>query len=312
MGLPDILIEVLDELGVPYDWTIHDYYSICPRTHLVGVSGTYCGEPDTATCNRCLALLGDDQGRPVTMPIEAWRGRFARHLAGARRVFVPSEDARRRISRWFPSAAVVVRPHPERFAGFDGRIAPYRLGETIHVAVLGTITAVKGSQKLLDCARDARQRRLPLQFHVLGSTDRDAHLERLGNVNVMGRYREEDVRDCLAELRCELAFLPSVCPETFMFTLSIAMSARLFVICFDVGAQAERLRAWGWGRTLPVSSSPQAINNGLLAAARWLEPRPVPPPPAAAVYPDLLGAYYDLTPNELGTMGPLHQGATSG
>ena len=35
-----------------------------------------------------------------------------------------------------------------------------------------------------------------------------------------------------------------------MYTLSIAMAARLFVVCFDLGAQAERVRAWGWGQAI--------------------------------------------------------------
>jgi O-antigen biosynthesis protein len=89
-----------------------------------------------------------------------------------------------------------------------------------------------------------------------------------------------------------------------MFTLSIAMAARHYVVCFDLGAQAERLKAWGWGRTLPLTATPQAINKSLLAAATWLESRPVAPaPPAAATYPDLLSSYYGFTVFELERMG---------
>jgi glycosyltransferase involved in cell wall biosynthesis len=299
MELPGVLIDLLNELYVPYDWSIHDYYTICPRIQLIGRSGVYCGEPDARACNECLAHLGDDQGRPVNAPIETWRAGFSRHLAKARRIFAPSEDARKRITSHFPHVKVLLRPHPETFPALETLVAGSRLGETVHVAVLGTIVRAKGSEKLLACARDARARRLPLRFHVLGSTDRDVAFRRLGNVQLTGRYREEEAFVRLAGLGCDLAFLPSVSPETFMFTLSLAMHARLYVVCFDLGAQVERLKAWGWGRALPLHSSPEAINRILQSAGAWLKSNPVsPPPPAPAQYRDLLTSYYDFTQEE--------------
>ena len=108
---------------------------------------------------------------------------------------------------------------------------------------------------------------------MIGSTDRDAAFARLGNVQVTGRYREQEVYERLAAQRCHLAFLPSVCPESFMYTLSIAMAARMFVVCFDHGAQAERLRAWGWGQVLTLEHQPGvdqrlAAGRGAVAGGR--------------------------------------------
>ena len=57
-----------------------------------------------------------------------------------------------------------------------------------------------------------------------------------------------------------------------MYTLSAAMAARLFVVCFDMGAQAERVRAWGWGQVLAYDLEPDAVNQALLAAARRVAP----------------------------------------
>ena len=151
------------------------------------------------------------------------------------------------------------------------------LGETIRVAVMGTIVPVKGVEVLEACARDARRRKLPLAFHVIGTTDRNAALARIGNVRVTGRFREKEVFELLAAERCHLAFLPSLCPESYMYTLSAVMAARMFVVCFDHGAQADRLRAWGWGQVLPTKTSPESINNALLDAARTLADGPSAP-----------------------------------
>ena len=80
----------------------------------------------------------------------------------------------------------------------------------------------------------------------------------MGNVHISGRYREDELFDLLASRRPHLAFLPSECPESFMYTLSIAMAAGLFVVCFDLGAQAERVRSWGWGMPVELDLAPGA------------------------------------------------------
>ena len=313
MGIPVGLIDLLADRGVSYDWTVHDYYAICPRGHLNRADGVYCGEPEVTACDRCLAHLGDYHGKPVPEPITSWRDRFARHLRGARRVFAPSEDVRCRLARYFPEVPVMVRPHFEVLPVLGGLAASVRRGEKVRVAVIGTIVAFKGSRQLLACAHDARGRGLPLEFVVFGQTDRDAALARVGNVRVTGSYREQEVYQRLATEQCHLAFLPTQLPESFMYTLSIAMAAGLYTVCFDLGAQAERLRAWGWGRALPLEAGPEAVNLALLAAAEALAAGPVPPPPPpTATYPDLLADYYDFTVEERSRFPvPPHRQATS-
>jgi glycosyltransferase involved in cell wall biosynthesis len=302
-GVPDALIEILREREVSFDWTIHDYHAICPRIHLIGVQGIYCGEPDPSACDGCLSRLGDDRGRAMNESITVWRERFRRHLSGARRVFAPSEDAARRIGRFMPGLRLTIRPHLEHLESpgtLAARLAP---DEPVRVVVLGTIVSAKGSEKLLACARDAGSRRLALEFHVIGATDRDAQFARLKNVDVSGRYRESDVFERMAAARCHLAFLPTVCPESFMYTLSIVMAAGFYTVCYDLGAQAERVRAWGWGQVLPLDMEPHAVNNAILAAGRWVAAEPRSPrPPVPAAYPDALKSYYGFAAEELDDM----------
>jgi len=300
IGLPEALFDLLAEQGLTYDWTIHDYYTICPRINLIGAGGRYCGEPEEAGCQACLGSLGDSSGRAVAEGILTWRQRNERRLAGARRVFAPSTDVCRRIERYFPGLSVMLRPHAESLRSQESLAAPLRPGEKVRVAVIGTLVAIKGSERLLACARDARARKLPLEFHVIGATDRDLELSRTGHVRVSGRYREGEVFNRLRTARPHLAFLPSECPESFMFALSIAMAARLFVVCFDLGAQAIRVRAWGFGQPIAIELEPGEINDTLIAVAaqRELAAANAPPAPEPANYPDILMSYYDFTAAE--------------
>jgi hypothetical protein len=85
-----------------------------------------------------------------------------------------------------------------------------------------------------------------------------------------------------------------------MFALSIAMAARLFVVCFDLGAQALRVQAWGWGRPIPQSLAASEVNDALISSARSLGALAIPPAaPASTHYPDILTSYYDFTAGEL-------------
>ena len=113
LGISWALVDLLADQGITHDWTLHDYYAICPRINLVNGENSYCGEPDDLGCNQCLARNGDDRGRPVTIPIASWREESSRRLSRARRVIVPSADVRDRIQRYFPKLTVLLRPHPE-------------------------------------------------------------------------------------------------------------------------------------------------------------------------------------------------------
>ena len=296
MGHPDVLLECLEARGLSPDWTIHDYHGICPRVHLSGSDGSYCGEPDSTGCTRCLRTLGDYHGRPFQGEIGVWRSTFARRLRGARQVFVPSENVARRLERYLPGRRITVRPHFEELSQARELVCFRQPGDTVRVAVIGAIVQIKGSERLLACARHARENRLPLEFHIIGPTDRDREFRKQKNVRVTGPYREAEVFDHLGRARCHLAFLPSLWPETYMYTLSIAMAAGLYTVCYDIGAQADRLREWGHGRVLALSSSCEELNRAFLAAAdRLAEDKTLPPERPLSVYPDLLADYYGFS-----------------
>ena len=129
-------------------------------------------------------------------------------------------------------------------------------------AAIGT---EKGYDILLACARDAASRRLPLSFTLVGHTPDDARLMDTGRVFVTGPYRDEHVVELIREQRAHLAWLPSIWPESWCFTLGHSWRAGLGVAAFDIGAPAERIRRTGRGWVLPLGLPPPAINNSLLA-----------------------------------------------
>lgn len=273
------------QLGVSYDVHIHDYAWMCPRILLVDGHNRYCGEPAVTACEACVA----DHGRfiPDTISVTDLRARSAAMLAGARQVIAPSEDAARRIARHFPGIAPVVVPHEDDSA-IPIRLPPPRRDKPRRrVCVLGAIGVHKGYEVLLACARDAARRDLNLEFIIVGTTIDDARLLETGRVFVTGSYEAPQAVELVLRQDADLAFLPSIAPETWCMALTELWRAGLRVAAFDIGAPAERIRRTGRGFLLPPHLPPGAINNALVNAMASSDHPGVPARKRNAVSADL-------------------------
>jgi GT2 family glycosyltransferase len=258
------ILDLVAGLGVPYDVHVHDYAWLCGRVALVGPERRYCGEPDVVRCEACVADAGSLIEEDIT--VANLRKRSARLFAGARRVVVPSEDTATRIRRHFPATRPIVAPH-EDDAAITAPVRPAAAEPRCRVCVVGAIGVHKGYQVVLDCARDAAERRLPLEFVVVGHTIDDRRLLATGRVFITGSFAPEEAVQLIRAQNATLALLPSIWPETWCFTLAEAWRAGLRVAAFDIGAPAERIRRTGHGFLLPLGLKPDAINNALVATA---------------------------------------------
>lgn len=228
--------------GAELEVMVHDYQAICPRINLADERGRYCGEPDEKGCDACLTGNGNRYG---LSDIRAWRVPQASLIRSAGRLVVPNADVSERLARYFPERDIEVVPHEPLPAGPALARRPLiDPSEPLHIVVIGAIGKVKGFDVLLACAREARARGLPLRFSVLGYSMDDRRLAEAG-VAVSGRYLEPEGATKLAALEPHVAWLPSLWPETYSYTLSMALDAALPVFAFDLGAIGRRLREHG-------------------------------------------------------------------
>jgi glycosyltransferase involved in cell wall biosynthesis len=297
----DFVRTVADAAGIQYDVTLHDYMAACPRFTLIGVSGVYCGEPELIACKACLRTLPNNSGG---ISIEDWRERFSQFLHSARRIFVPDVDVANRMQRYFPHISFTLRPHPTTVSERPQKLKPR--GDKMKVAIVGGINPHKGSRLILECARYAAYRQLPIEFVVIGyiagysiSKNRADH-ER-PNLTVTGRYEDVDLQNLLDEQAPDIAWLPSVGPETFSYTLSSLIGAKLFPVVFDIGAPAQRLKDLNWGSIMPA----EYMLSPADAVKFLMQVEPFSPPDNLALaatvsYNRLSSEYYSFEPNFLG------------
>jgi glycosyltransferase involved in cell wall biosynthesis len=118
---------------------------------------------------------------------------------------------------------------------------------------------------LLACARDAAKRKLNLRFRLIGHSHDDARLLATGTVHITGQYQEHEISMLIRQQRAGLAWLPSIWPETWCYTLTQAWQAGLNVLAFDIGTPAERIRRSGRGWIVPLGMPPQRLNDYMIA-----------------------------------------------
>ncbi|WP_462321007.1 glycosyltransferase [Halochromatium sp.] len=276
------LERLVRSLGLRWVAYLHDYKVICPRVNLADRHGRYCGEQGNAQCGHCLALNGSEFGRPA---IAAWRAMHRQALSAAALIRVPDEEVAGRIRRYFPELRLQVSANDgtEHSVTCQSRSSKPP-SQQAHIVVIGAIGRRKGFDVLLRCARDARARGLGLRFTLMGFGLDDARLRAQG-VEVSGRYPEVDAPGLLKRLSADLVWLPSTCPETFSYTLSLALSAGLPICAFDIGAIAARLRRLGIADglvALSLADRPAALNRFLISLASGMPVRRPAQMPARA------------------------------
>ncbi len=252
-----------NELDVPLDFSVHDYFAMCPQVTLTDEKGRYCGEPDAAGCNACLA------GRPPwpRLDIEAWRRKYAQLLKSADRVIAPSQDTAARMHRYFPAANLVTAAHPGRRV-FRTPAPPAILApdQPLIIAVLGVMSYHKGLARLRACADASRRKNLPLQFVLVGYADKSsAGIEPFIQT---GPYKNDQLPGLLRQTGAQVVWFPAQWPETFSYTLSACLEMGLAVITPDLGAFAERVAGRGWTWVVPWDWEPEQMVEFFLSVRR--------------------------------------------
>jgi GT2 family glycosyltransferase/glycosyltransferase involved in cell wall biosynthesis len=257
---PRAILELPELTGVPYDYTLHDYHPICPQYHLVTETGQYCGEPDASGCAACLARRPAQWG----LDIETWRGAFGRMLRGADRRIAPSQDVAARMRRYFPELAIEVWPHPEGVTPAAPRVA--------RVAILGNLSPEKGLHVVAACARDAKERDLPLTFRVLGSTTEPIPQAPDAPLTIYGQYVDSELPRLIAEEKPDVLLFAAQVPETYAYTLSVALQSGVPIVASALGAFPERLVGAPRSTTVEWNALPERWNDALMQAAGVAQP----------------------------------------
>jgi len=249
MGLPLALVDYLQQVGLPYIITLHDYWWVCANAQLLtNYSQALCNGPQAyLNCARCaLARAGRPQFWPALPGLAgllAWRNRRLRQvLQSACRLIAPTQF----VAGWYaahgaPAEKLQTIPHglplPPQIPRPETRPErPFRF------AYIGGLTPQKGVHCLVAAFNTlASDATLWIAGDEMADPDYAAWLRREAapTVRFLGRLSRAQVWEVLAQV--DVVVVPSVWYETFSFIISEAFAAGVPVIASALGPLAERI-----------------------------------------------------------------------
>ena len=230
------LTEILSGLQTQKTFFIHDFYSICKQHNLLKNDKEFCGGPPVGSpaCREC------SYGEQHRAHFEAFEGFLDLWKPD---FIVPSKVACDVWSNSFPKWAHKVRVIPHLLQK-EGGCAPLTrpAGGRIRIAYVGYQHPIKGWEEWKQFASAVRREHYEL--YVLGSCIEPVPDVQYVPVSFIDHGSEAMLR-ALRHHAIDLAFLWSLVPETYSFTLFESMAAGCFVLTNprsgNIAAQVSQL-----------------------------------------------------------------------
>ena len=228
---------LIKRLDVPFDLTVHDYLALCPQVNLLpSPAQLYCGEPAAADCNACISARPSHGARDIL----SWRAERAWQFHEAERIFCPSNDVLTRLQRYALAPAAVVVPHDP----VDGGAWPMRVAapgkDKLRIALLGVLADHKGARMAAAVAEACDPE--TSEIHLIGYTEDNFPKPALKRMTVTGRYKDAELPGLIDSVAPHIVWFPATWPETFSYTLSVAIESGLPIAATEIGSFPERLR----------------------------------------------------------------------
>lgn len=235
--LPHLLCTLADGENDRLEVLLHDYYALSPSYTLLDAEGRYFGLPDDA-CTDAAHLARRPDGSLVSLA--EWRAAWGELMERADEVTVFSEASKALVAQAYPQAIAALTLRPHLPLAEIPKVARPAMGARPVIGVLGNVGFHKGAGVLAGLSRLlARDPRAGLV--VIGEVDPGYPLVRPAVVH--GAYRHADIPALASRYGITDWLIPSIWPETFSFATREAIATGLPVWSFDLGAQAEAVRA---------------------------------------------------------------------
>ena len=266
---PEKFLDKVKDIVGNYSVVIHDYAWLCPKINLIDATGSYCGVPGSDVCVKCVEATGSHPSfhkkwKNVSHDMDIWLTRNTKFLEQARLVITPSHDAANRLKTRMPKLNPVTRYHSDTFELSDGVVRYSAATSRDHViGVFGMIGDHKGMQIFAKLCWILTSRMPGVRVVFFGGLSETEWMDGYPNVECVGKYDEDSLRDLIAEIKPTVALYFSVWPETYCYALTDAIRNGVYPVAFDIGAFKERVEMHNYGSVIPFDTEVQNIYEGI-------------------------------------------------
>jgi GT2 family glycosyltransferase len=236
LGAHPYLKRLVQNLKLPFDFTVHDFHTVCPTINFLPFSGTdFCGQPSERHCNNCIRLSQNS-----AYDIDTWRLEHEWLLKDAGRLIAPSEDTRRRLAIYHPALKVMVINHDFTAVNVAEVTVPRRQDDgRIRIGLVGVLSEHKGLSIVRAALKQSSESKL--DFILIGHSEAQDELVLLG-LEETGEYDDEHLGKLIHDADLDVLWYPARWPETYSYTLTAGLQTKLPIVATDIGAFPERLR----------------------------------------------------------------------
>lgn len=216
--------KLIDNLGVPVFFFLHDYYSICDQPNLLFNGFKFCGssKKKNIICEKCLYGNSVDEHIRNTVLI----------LNSCKEVYVvsPSELTLKIWKKTFEdlikNVKYLIIPH-QCLIG-KNEVFP-KINERLKIGFIGRYGENKGKNQWEKVVAKVETEKLPYELYYLGFSDIPNNSVKKIDVKVDADSPNKMLEEMKnANINC--AFMWSICPETYSYAYFEAFAANLFII----------------------------------------------------------------------------------
>lgn len=248
----EYVLKTIAAFSAKISFKVHDFYSACPKVNMIR-NFRYCGVTCDSSC------VNDVGGRPYSP--EQWRTIWGTFFERVDEFFFFSESSEKILCSIYkiPKEKIKLKPHD---MGYFAPKVISNLPKDLNIGIFGSITSeAKGFSVVKSFAEFSRGKDYKIFLNgLICELDLDV-FGKNENFVQCGPYKVEEIYDRLVSQKIGVVFFSSVCPETFSYVVSELMLTGIPIACFDVGAQAEKIKKYPLGKIIPDFSNESILKT---------------------------------------------------
>lgn len=240
-------------------YNLHDFHSICPSIQLI-YKNQFC---NMENCN--------NPDCKYNKSIILWRKKWSHLFSVTDSVICFSDSSKSLFLTAYPSVSsknIMVIPHSMNYSDIR-KIVTHN--NYINLGIIGHVGSVaKGAIVVKNFLNYCIAHHCQISVHFIGTSEKGIKITH-PSVNYHGSYQQKELGKILENYNINVCFFPSIWPETFSYVVSELMQTEIPVVCFDLGAQAEKIKQYNKG-VICEDTNPESILNAIIKAHRFNDP----------------------------------------
>ena len=247
------ILNFIASLNIPVEYDLHDYHCIWYETHFIH-KGKFLTKDELE--KSCLKY----GFKKITF--QQWHNIWEGFFPSVEKINAFSQSSKNIFAEYYPefSDKVVIIPHSLNYIKC-GKITS--IPKQFCIGIFGII---RGADKGCDIVKSFLEFSKDKEYHIyINGELNPSCMVAAANIHYMGKYDVDKLDKIIEEQGISSVLFPSICPETFSYTVSELIHVGIPLVSFNLGAQAEKISNYKYGQIIEENTN-EAILNALKKA----------------------------------------------